>query len=129
MRNFTASFILIVVVAGLTLNFMGGMFNSFSLSSKAEKDVKDLKEKVDNQGTDVGKLKNRSQKLDEGPGGGLTNVLGFVFDTVGKVANIPSMASLVVSKLNLPIELVLLASIPVAYAIWEIVSIYFSIRT
>lgn len=123
LREYSAAFLLVPMVLGLIITFSGGVFNTFDAELEDE-GVEDIRSSFESSQPDAEQRRSELEDVDT-----RTDVffLRPVWNVIGGVAtsasNIYSLATMSIGMLNLPGEVLALASIVVVGVIFEIVSL------
>lgn len=129
-REYSAIMILAVFSLTMTVNFSGSIINTYSTGDTDSETLQQIKSETKSQRTDIATLRNRTENVNVDEGAFLSpQGFSIVSDTLGNVADLPSIANTAVSELGLPPGTILLVAIPIAALLFEALSLLFGIRT
>lgn len=134
LREYTAGFILLIFTFSAVVTFSGDIFTQYDSNLKGESEtVQKLQQNIENSSarpsTGTGSDAANSITTEEGTNFFLSSVLTVIETVTDGVSSIPPMMETFVQNLNITTDVIVLASIPVAAVIWEVVSLYRGIRT
>jgi len=131
-RDYSTGFILLSFTFAAIVSFSGSIFSNYDSNLQGqEEDVSSLNEKIKEAAPDTAQGENKANSINTESTGTffLSSVLSVVETVTSGLGSLPNLLSVFVDELGVSEHIIMLASIPVAWGIWEVVSLYRGIRT
>jgi len=131
-REYSTGFILLSFTFAAIVSFSGSVFTEYGSNLQGEQnDIQDLNDNIKSAAPDTGTGAEKANSISTEDSGSffLGSVLTVVETVTNGLGSLPQLMSVFVGELGISEVVITLASIPVAWGIWEVVSLYRGIRT
>lgn len=128
-REYGVTMILAIVGLAMIVNFTGGVVNVYGGNAESST-LQEIKNQTESTNPSVANLRNRTESVNVDEGAFLSpQGYNIVSDLLSGVTGLPKIFETAIAELGLPVEVILLASIPVIALIFEALTLLFGIRT
>jgi len=132
LRDYSTSFILLSFTFAAIVAFSGSVFTEYGSNLQGEENsIEDLNQNIKDAAPDTGTGAEKTNSISTDDSGSffLGPVLTVIETVTNGVGTLPGLMQVFVGELNVSPVVVTLASVPVAWVIWEVVSLYRGLRT
>lgn len=132
LREYSTAFILLGFTFSAIIAFSGSVFTEYGSNLQGEEnDIQELNQNIKSAAPDTGTGGEKANSISTEDSGSffLGSVLTVIETVTSGVGSLPNLMSVFVGDLGVSPVIVTLASIPVGWVVWEVVSLYRGLRT